>query len=138
MRHRIRILAKAGIEFPDDIAGIVLPVLFDYNPDDPLAVSLTFGWDRDDAVVWVIGRDLLRDGLDQVAGTGDATAWTEPADPGSYYLRLRTGASCTVFKLETRIVEIFLAQAYASIPAGAELPATALDAELDALFGKAA
>jgi hypothetical protein len=38
----------------------------------------------------------------------------------------------------TAQVEIFLAQAYASIPAGAELPATTLDAELNAIFGKAA
>jgi Streptomyces sporulation and cell division protein, SsgA len=138
MRHRIRMLAKAGVEAPDDIAGIIMPVLFDYNPSDPLAVSLTFGWNREDGVVWVIGRDLLRDGLDEIAGTGDATAWTESEDPGSYYLRLRTGNSCTVFKLETRMIEVFLAQAYASIPAGAELPAGALDAELNAIFGQAA
>jgi len=129
---------RAAVEAPEDIAGIGLPVLFDYNPGDPLAVSLTFGGEGEDGVVWVIGRDLLHDGLSEAAGVGDVTAWTGSADRERYYLRLRTGASFTLFTFETRMIETYLWQTYASIPAGAELPTAALDAELSAIFGEVA
>jgi Streptomyces sporulation and cell division protein, SsgA len=137
MRHRIHLLTSAHVAAPEDIAGVCLPVVFDYYPADPLAVSLTFKSD-DYGVTWVIARDLLRDGLAGTSGVGDVTAWAGKDDPHRYYLRVKSGPALTLFTFRTYEIETFLSQTYDSIPVGAELRAADLDAELDAMFGEAA
>lgn len=135
MRLRIRMLAKASVQAPADIAGVTMPVILDYDPCDPLAVRLTFCTEYEESVAWVIGRDLLRGGLHAPTGLGDVRVWPGSRDRTRYYLQLRTDASCTLFAFESRVIEAFLAQAYQSVPAAAELSAAVLDAELDAIFG---
>jgi hypothetical protein len=50
-----------------------------WSPGDPFAMTARFLLGRDPAgdVVWVLGRDLLAQGLWHPAGTGDVRVWPE-------------------------------------------------------------
>lgn len=137
MSHHVRMLTTAAVAAPADIAGVRMAVVLDYDPADPLAALLTFHGDEEEYVTWTVARDLLRDGLTKTSGPGDVTAWAGAADPHRYYLRLQSGASVTVISLPTREVEGFLAQAYCSIPVGAEFRAADVDAELNVILDEA-
>lgn len=137
MSHRIRMLTSAVITAPEDVAGIRMLVAFEYDPVDPLAVMLTFLADQE-CKTWIIGRELLRDGLAVKSGFGDVTAWVNEDSPHRYFLALQSGSWTTVFAFNIRAVEGFLAQTYHSIPDGAEFLRSDLDTELNCILGDAA
>jgi hypothetical protein len=137
MSHRVRTLTSAAVAAPADLAGVCLAVVLDYDPDDPLAATLTFRGNQD-YVTWTVARDLLRDGLTAMSGPGDVSAWAGPDDPQRYYLRIKSGSGSTVLSFPIHEVECFLAQAYGSIPVGTEFTSVDLDAELNAILGEAA
>src|SRR3954463_11248548 len=66
--------------------------LFSYDVRDPYAVRITFGsaqCDFEDAVTWLIGRELLRAGLDQLTGDGDVLVGPTAPSSEVLFLRLR-------------------------------------------------
>ena len=137
MRNRVNMLTTAAVEAPGDIEGVRLPVVFHYDPADPLAVTLSF-WGDKGGVNWVIARDLLHDGLAGISGVGDLTAWVSVSDQNRYYLRIKSGPAVTLFSLETNDIQSFLSLAYDSVAAGDEMQAADVDAELNAILGEAA
>src|ERR671920_481267 len=50
--------------------GLRLTATLRYQPSDPYAVEATFRA-GDEAISWVLGRDLLGEGLARVSGEGD-------------------------------------------------------------------
>lgn len=46
-----------------------------YEPTDPYVVRAAFFTDTDEPTEWVLGRDLLADGLRGSAGCGDIRIW---------------------------------------------------------------
>jgi hypothetical protein len=138
MNYCIHMRIPAVVLAPGEIAGARLPVTLAYNPEDPLAVALTFtlslGGGREQVTCRTVARDLLRDGLEMLSGTGDVTAWTGINLHDRYYLTVRSGTRSTILSLETSWVEGFLAKTYRSIPAGTELQAVDLGAELNAIL----
>ncbi|MCT9082902.1 SsgA family sporulation/cell division regulator [Streptomyces fulvoviolaceus] len=105
--------------------GVDRPVMLDlsYDTADPYAVSLTFHMCTDATVRWVVGRDLLLDGLESPVGVGDIQVWPSQRPwVGKVHIAL-----CPCPKQETvvvtvsaRALEAFLGRTLAMVPAGTE------------------
>lgn len=109
-----------------------------YSPADPYAVYLTFlrvGDDEDD-VLWVVARDLLRDGLRGPAGLGDIQVW--PAEDGVHVTiglsSDETPEPCLI-ELSWSLLARFLRHTTDLVSYGAEDMTDAVDDCLAALFG---
>lgn len=93
---------------------------------DPWAVELTFH--RSDAV-WLIGRDLLGDGLADPVGEGDVRVFPSEFD-GRTALDLSSPSGHALIELDTAALRALLDATYDAIPAGEELLWIPLDQEL--------
>src|SRR3954447_7927557 len=77
-----------------------ISALFSYDARDPYAVRITFGSARvKDAVTWLIGRELLRAGLDQPTGDGDVRVGPTAATSDVLFLHLRTPSGEALMEL---------------------------------------
>ncbi|MGW1887523.1 SsgA family sporulation/cell division regulator [Streptomyces sp. NPDC001970] len=103
-----------------------------YEPSDPYVIRAAFtAVDSDETVEWIIGRDLLIDGLEGPAGEGDIRIW--PADgPDRYnlYILLNPPAGVALLKARAQEIKAFLQETVALVPRGAELGHIDLDASL--------
>ena len=124
MFNETRIGTATVVEFirPD---GSVEPMNVDlhYRSDDPHAVTMRFQA-RDQESIWLVGRELLADGLLAPAGIGDVRLRPEHGDV--LVLELFTEDSHAVFHLSADELGRFLDSTYAVVPAGQEV----LDFEL--------
>src|SRR3954451_7948540 len=80
-------LLLIGPHSPSEVSA-----LFSYDARDPYAVSITFGPARvggKDPVTWLVGRELLRAGLDRPTGDGDVRVGPA-ARSDVLFLHLRT------------------------------------------------
>src|SRR5687768_3690716 len=124
MFNETRIGTATVVEFvrPD---GSIEPMNVDlhYRSDDPHAVTMRFQA-RDQESTWLVGRELLSDGLLSPAGLGDVRLRPEHGD--LLVLELFTEDSHAVFHLSADELGRFLDSTYAVVPAGQEV----LDFEL--------
>lgn len=74
-----------------------------YEPSDPYVVRATFFTHSDDPGEWVLGRDLLADGLSGSAGDGDIRIWSATGHGGhGMYITLGSRAPpCSRFPCRT-------------------------------------
>lgn len=118
MFNETRIGTATVVEFvrPD---GTVEPMNVDlhYRTDDPHAVTLRFHT-RDQESTWLVGRELLSDGLLSPAGIGDVRL--RPHHGDVLVLDLFTEDSHAVFHLSADELRRFLDSTYAVMPAGRE------------------
>jgi len=119
MFNETRVGTATVVEFirPD---GSVEPMDVDlqYRTDDPHAVTLRFHT-RDQESTWLVGRDLLSDGLLAPAGVGDVRLRPDHGDV--LVLELFTEESHAVFHLSADELHRFLESTYAVVPAGREV-----------------
>ena len=114
--------------------------LLTYEAADPFAVRITFGDSAtgpeaaDDGVAWLVGRDLLRVGLDRPAGDGDVRIWPASATADVLFLHLRAPSGEALFELSRATLSAFLRETEVLVPAGSEAAALDLDDELAALL----
>ena len=113
--------------------------LFSYDAQDPYAVRITFGSpsvDFEDAVTWLIGRELLRAGLDRLTGDGDVRVG--PTEPRSevLFLHLRAPLGEALMELSRTALAAFIRGTETLVPFGAEGTATDLDEELAVILSK--
>jgi hypothetical protein len=117
-----------------------VPALLSYEAADPFAVRITFGdtgsgpGAADDGVTWLVGRDLLRVGLDRPAGDGDVRVWPASATADVLFLHLRAPSGEALFELSRATLSAFLRETEALVPAGSEAAVLDLDDELAALL----
>ncbi|MGY1603780.1 SsgA family sporulation/cell division regulator [Geodermatophilus sp. SYSU D00815] len=115
-----------------------VPALLSYDAADPFAVRITFGQTgggaADDGVTWLMGRDLLRAGLDHPAGDGDVRLWPASATADALFLHLRAPSGEALFELSRATLTAFLRQTEVLVPAGGESAALDLDEELTLLL----
>ena len=117
-----------------------VPALLTYEAADPFAVRITFGDSAtgpegaDDGVAWLVGRDLLRVGLDRPAGDGDVRVWPASATADVLFLHLRAPSGEALFELSRATLSAFLRETEVLVPAGSEAAALDLDDELLALL----
>ncbi|MER7812188.1 SsgA family sporulation/cell division regulator [Streptomyces sp900116325] len=92
-----------------------------YEPTDPYVVRAVFFAHSDDPVEWVLGRDLLVDGLRGSAGYGDVRIWPA-AGRGDQAMRIALGSSVGTALLEVPVQEVksFLESTEALVPLGTE------------------
>lgn len=107
------------------VRGTSLPVLMNlrYEQSDPYVVHAAFVTDADDGPVeWIIGRDLLIDGLEGPAGEGDVRIWpTGEKGPGDLYILLNPPSGTALLKAPAQEFKAFLQETEAVVPRGAEL-----------------
>jgi cytochrome c1 len=113
-----------------------VPALFSYDARDPFAVSITFGGagpGTEDRVTWLVGRDLLRTGLNRPAGEGDVRLGPT-ARTGVLFLHLRTPTGEALMELSRAALATFVAGTQTLVPFGAEERAIDFDHELSVLL----
>lgn len=113
MFNETRVGTATVVEFvrPD---GSVEPMNVDlhYRSDDPHAVTMRFHA-RDQESVWLVGRELLADGILSPAGLGDVRL--RPGDGDVLFLELLTEDSHAVFQLSATELQRFLDSTYAAV-----------------------
>ncbi|MGW1710955.1 SsgA family sporulation/cell division regulator [Streptomyces sp. NPDC002206] len=109
-----------------------------FEASDPYAVRTAFTLDdSDEAVEWIIGRDLLIEGLKGPVGEGDVRLW--PAgerDRGSVYIVLKPPDGVALLEAPTQDIKKFLQETDAHAPTGSESEHIDSDALLRHLLAK--
>ena len=113
-----------------------------YDAADPYAVRISFGdmteddagSDPDDAITWLLSRELLQAGLELPAGDGDVRLWPAKAAADVLYLHLRAPSGEALFEVSRASVAAFLRQTEAVVPLGEETDRLGLDDELQVLL----
>ena len=109
--------------------GLLLRATLRYDPADPFAVEATFG-PADEAIVWVLGRDLLSDGLLAETGVGDVRVWPQEwhdSDPDIVLIELSSPDGCATLAVDAADLATFLRRTFAVVPRGVEAEFLDLD-----------
>jgi hypothetical protein len=114
--------------------GLLLTATLRYEAADPFAVQAVFRA-GDDAVAWVLGRDLLSEGLLGDSGEGDVRVWptTDRSRP-VVMLQLSSPDGRALLAADAEDVRSFLRRTYAAVPAGREAEQLDVDAALEQLL----
>jgi hypothetical protein len=100
--------------------GLPLAATLRYQADDPFAVRATFRAGPD-SISWVLGRDLLNDGLLLESGEGDVRVWPGVQDGHRMVmLELTSPDGRAVLAAGAEGVETFLQRTYEAVPRGYE------------------
>lgn len=123
---------------PDDVM-IPLIVSLYYTPRDPFAVRMAFHVGTDEANEWTFARDLLAEGLQTCAGSGDVQIWpsSETAEDGIVNLQLLSPTGSARFQAPAAEVAAFLGHTYQLVELGEESSVIDIDAELAVLLREA-
>ncbi|MEU8910321.1 SsgA family sporulation/cell division regulator [Streptomyces mirabilis] len=113
-------------------------VTLQYEPSDPNAVRAAFTVVGSEGTVeWIIGRDLLADGLEGPVGEGDIRVWpAEKRDVSDLYILLNPPAGTALLKAAAQEIKAFLQEAEVVVPRGAEPGRIDLDALLAHLIAE--
>jgi hypothetical protein len=114
----MRVASRTVFDFvrPDGSTAPVETELL-YQADDPFAVTMKFHAGGAVAI-WIMGRDLLAEGMTKTAGIGDVRV--RPAAGRTLVLELISDRHVTVFRLSTGTLRKFLDASYRLVPPGAE------------------
>ncbi|WP_329362960.1 SsgA family sporulation/cell division regulator [Streptomyces sp. NBC_01483] len=95
---------------------------FGYDVKNPYFVRLSMVNSPGDPVTWVVGRDLLLAGTEELSGEGDVKIWPsrQQAETPSLYLRLERPHRTATFAGELHPIRQWLQTTYAVVPAGSE------------------
>ncbi|MCX4649346.1 MULTISPECIES: SsgA family sporulation/cell division regulator [unclassified Streptomyces] len=108
-----------------------------YETTDPYVVRAAFFTDTDEPVEWVLGRDLLADGLRGSAGCGDVRVWSAVGrGDQAMYIVLGSPAGTALLEVPVEDVKSFLENTEAVVPRGTESGHIDWDLELANLFAK--
>jgi Streptomyces sporulation and cell division protein, SsgA len=138
MTHR----SSSGCSFPLTLrltkphSQADVSALFSYDRRDPFAVWITFsvaGSGTEDRITWLVGRDLLRAGLDWPTGDGDIRVGPTSATD-VLFLRLRAPTGEALMELSRAALATFVAATEMLVPFGSEETAIDFDNELSVLL----
>ncbi|MFI0544304.1 SsgA family sporulation/cell division regulator [Streptomyces sp. WSLK1-3] len=95
---------------------------FAYAPDTPYSVRLDLETSPGEQVTWVIGRDLLLAGTEELSGEGDVRIWPsrQRGNAPSLYLRLERQHTTAMFATELHPIRQWVQETYTMVPAGGE------------------
>ena len=100
--------------------GLLLTATLRFEACDPYAVEATFRA-GEEAISWVLGRDLLSDGLNAPCGDGDVRVWpTAEGDRAVVMLQLSSPDGSALLAADAEGLECFLARTYDAVPLGYE------------------
>ena len=117
--------------------AVDLRAVLGYDPADPWAVQVSFGRPPE-TVRWLVGRDLLRQGMTEPVGEGDVQLSPSIDESGhaTVVVELRSPHGRLVSQVATRDLDSFLARTFAVVPEGTE--AIDLDRLVEELTGSQA
>lgn len=102
-----------------------------YEPADPYVVRALFFTHSDEPVEWVLGRDLLAEGLKGSAGGGDVRIWSAVSrGDQAMYIVLGSRAGNALLEVPVQDVSTFLENTEALVPRGTESGRIDWDVEL--------
>ncbi|MFF3920683.1 SsgA family sporulation/cell division regulator, partial [Streptomyces sp. NPDC001852] len=102
-----------------------------YEPADPYVVRAAFFVHSDEPVEWVLGRDLLADGLEGSAGYADIRIWSAAGrGDESIYIALGSSGGTALLEVPVQDISSFLQDTQALVPRGTESGLIDWDAEL--------
>ncbi|MFF1744491.1 SsgA family sporulation/cell division regulator [Streptomyces mirabilis] len=108
-----------------------------YEPTDPYVVRAIFFTDTDEQAEWVLGRELLADGLTGSAGCGDIRVWPAVGrGDQAMYIVLRSPAGTALLEVPVQDIRTFLEHTEALVPRGTESGHIDWELELANLFAK--
>jgi hypothetical protein len=108
-----------------------------YEPADPYVVRATFFTHTEEPAEWVLGRDLLADGLRVSAGCGDIRVWPAVGrGDQAMYIVLGSPAGTALLEVPVQDVRTFLEDTEALVPPGTESGHIDWELELANLFAK--
>ncbi|MET7893551.1 SsgA family sporulation/cell division regulator [Streptomyces mirabilis] len=111
--------------------SLPLCVRLRWEPTDPYVVHAVFFADCDEPVEWLLGRDLLADGLEGSAGYADVRIWPAVGrGDQSIYIVLGSSAGTALLEVPVQDVTSFLQDTEALVPRGTESGHIDWDAEL--------
>lgn len=100
--------------------GLPLMSTLRYQASDPFAIEATFRAGPD-SISWVLGRDLLNDGLLAECGEGDVRVWPAIEDRRRVVmLELSSPDGRALLAADADALEAFLQRTYEAIPLGYE------------------
>jgi Streptomyces sporulation and cell division protein, SsgA len=112
--------------------GVPLTASLYYRGDDPYAIRMAFHVGTDDPVEWIFARDLLAEGLDDVAGDGDVRVWPSTAAHRDVLnLALSSPFGQAHFEAPLTALTGFLLRTFEVVPAGREGEFIDIDIELN-------
>ncbi|MGY1637331.1 SsgA family sporulation/cell division regulator [Geodermatophilus sp. SYSU D00742] len=113
-----------------------VPAQLSYEVSDPFAVRITFGDSGagEEGISWLVGRELLRTGLDRPAGEGDVRLWPSRTSGDVLYLHLRAPSGEALFEASRGTLAGFLRLTEGVVPFGEESSVLEVDDELAALL----
>ncbi|MEV6297419.1 SsgA family sporulation/cell division regulator [Streptomyces sp. NPDC051896] len=117
--------------------SVPLCVRLRYEPTDPYVVRAAFFADCDEPVEWVLGRDLLADGLKGPAGYANVRIWAS-AGRGDQSMYIALGSSADTALIEVPVPDLmsFLQNTEALVPRGTESGRIDWDVELARLLSQ--
>ncbi|MER6265485.1 SsgA family sporulation/cell division regulator [Streptomyces sp. NPDC059688] len=108
-----------------------------YEPNDPYVVRAAFFIHGDESVEWVLGRDLLIDGLKVSAGEGDIRVWPAVGcGDEAMYITLGSSGGIALLEVPVQDIRSFLENTETLVPRGAESGRIDWDAELTFLLSQ--
>jgi len=101
--------------------GVLLDATLCYDTSDPYAVKATFRA-GEASVSWMLGRELLHQGLVDATGDGDVHVWPDLDADGepAVLVRLSSPDGQAVVSMEADMLQGFLARTVAAVPFGQE------------------
>jgi len=117
--------------------GLALTATLKYVVSDPYAVEATFRA-GDQGISWVLGRDLLSDGLLSECGEGDVRVWPTVEDGREVVmLQLTSPDGSALLAADAEGLQAFLERTYDAVPLGYEDDHVDVDAAITQLLGPA-
>ncbi|AOR31629.1 hypothetical protein BFF78_11720 [Streptomyces fodineus] len=117
--------------------SVPLCVRLRYEPTDPYVVRAVFFVDCDEPVEWILGRELLADGLKGSAGYADVRIWSATGrGDQSMYIALGSSAGTALLEVPVRDLTSFLQNTEALVPRGTESGHIDWDVELAHLLSQ--
>lgn len=114
--------------------GVPLTATLRFEASDPFAVEATFRA-GEESISWVLGRDLLADGLHGDCGEGDVRVWPT-VDRGRHVVMLQLSSpdGSALLAADANGLDAFLRRTYDAVPLGFEGDHLDMDTVLDQLL----
>lgn len=114
--------------------GVLLSATLRYEPSDPYAVEATFRA-AEESISWVLGRDLLAEGLVSESGDGDVHVWpTLEDDLAVVMIRLSSPDGQALLAAAASDVQDFLRRTFQAVPSGTEQSLLDIDTTIEQLL----
>ena len=118
--------------------GLMLRATLRYQPSDPYAIEATFRA-ADESISWVLGRDLLSEGLDSPTGQGDVRVWPAArrgTERALVMIMLQSPDGQATLALDAVDLDTFLLRTYQAVPQGQESRHVDIDTVIASLLGR--